>query len=384
MRRRPRGTGTIETFRAHDGQLRYRARVPREDGSREPLGAYPTREAAELAIDAARSRTAELVRVGGATVSDFGVPFLDNRESARLRGVKVERNRWKVLVDAAPLGALPIRAVTRADAKAWLRWLVARKIKYQQPHHRNGKRLGRQTLQNVLNLVRKAFDEAVDDLALPGNPFTGLRLPKAEGRTHDPWTYLTLDEQTRLLGAANTFTSERSAVQFALYTGLRQAEQWSLRWEDVSTSAVMVRYGEAGLPTKSGRVRRVPLLTEARFALDLIKRRKGQPLVFPNRLGNRRFRGPPPWWEGLRLRAGLADPKKRHDGRPVRWHDLRHTCASSLIAGWWGRKWALHEVQALLGHRSITTTERYAHLAGSVLEDAARETNAAAPKENRP
>jgi hypothetical protein len=65
---------------------------------------------------------------------------------------------------------------------------------------------------------------------------------------------------------------------------------------------------------------------------------------------------------------------ERHDGREVRFHDLRHTCASSLIAGWWGRRWSLEEVKGLLGHRSITTTERYAHLAESALNNAARET----------
>lgn len=374
MKRRRRGTGTIETFTDKEGQLRYRARVPREDGTREPLGVYPTREAAELAIDAARNRSAELVRVGGATVTDFGPRFLDDREQARVRGIRTERNRWAVLVDAAPLGALPIRAVQRADAKAWVRWLVTRRIKYNQKHPKNGKRLGRVTMQNALNLVRVAFEEAVDELDLPGNPFAGIKIPKGEGRTHDPWTHLTLAEQERLLAACDTFTMQRAIVQFALYTGMRQAEVYSLRREDVKALAVFVRYGAAGLPTKSGKVRKVPLLDKAQEALDLIKRRKGCPLVFPNRVGNRRSDGPPPWWPALLKRAGLDNPKKRHDGQPVRWHDLRHTCATSLLTGWWGRVWSMREVQAMLGHASITTTERYAHLVDTVLEDAAKGT----------
>src|SRR6185295_12642127 len=109
-------------------------------------------------------------------------------------GIKVERNRWLNLVEKSPLGELPIRAVTRADAKAWVRWLVARRIKYDQKHPRNGKRLSRVTQQNALNLVRKAFDEATDDLGLAGNPFAGVKLPKDEGRTHDPWSSLTQEE----------------------------------------------------------------------------------------------------------------------------------------------------------------------------------------------
>jgi integrase len=49
--------------------------------------------------------------------------------------------------------------------------------------------------------------------------------------------------------------------------------------------------------------------------------------------------------------------------RRVRWHDLRHTCASSLVAGWWGgRPWRLEEVREMLGHTSIKVTERYSPL----------------------
>lgn len=63
-------------------------------------------------------------------------------------------------------------------------------------------------------------------------------------------------------------------------------------------------------------------------------------------------------------------------GRHVRFHDLRHTCASLLVSGAWGRAWSLEEVKQLLGHSSISVTERYAHFAGSLLDDAAAQTDA--------
>jgi site-specific recombinase XerD len=47
-------------------------------------------------------------------------------------------------------------------------------------------------------------------------------------------------------------------------------------------------------------------------------------------------------------------------------HDLRHSFASLLINA--GR--SLYEVQTILGHTQIKTTQRYAHLAPQTLLDA--------------
>jgi hypothetical protein len=55
-----------------------------------------------------------------------------------------------------------------------------------------------------------------------------------------------------------------------------------------------------------------------------------------------------------RTKAGLAD---------VRMHDLRHSFASLLINS--GR--TLYEVQHILGHTQVKTTQRYAHLSQDTL-----------------
>lgn len=77
---------------------------------------------------------------------------------------------------------------------------------------------------------------------------------------------------------------------------------------------------------------------------------------------------------GILTRAGVA--------RNVRWHDLRHTCATSLLNGWCGRAWEIAEVCAMLGHASVkTTADRYAHVSDTILNRAARETIAAQARE---
>jgi hypothetical protein len=67
-----------------------------------------------------------------------------------------------------------------------------------------------------------------------------------------------------------------------------------------------------------------------------------------------------------RVSAALAEVSRRAGLRKIGWHTLRHTFASHLAMN----GTPLNIVQALLGHASITTTMRYAHVAPSALRTA--------------
>jgi integrase len=69
-------------------------------------------------------------------------------------------------------------------------------------------------------------------------------------------------------------------------------------------------------------------------------------------------------WNTAREQAGLKD---------VRVHDLRHSFASLLVNQ--GR--TLYEVQKILGHTQVKTTQRYAHLSHDTLLDATNSVNTA-------
>jgi len=360
---RRRGSGTI-------------ARVPTGhrvqvwvDGRRRSLGVYPTREEAEALLEGALVELAQAEHHDGVTLRAWGERALDRRELQGLRAVARERSRWAVHVLPDPIADLPVRSIVRADVQRWL----DRRVVARGRGARGGSTIARQTAGNALVLLRAVLEDALARGVATTNPARDVRLPRSRGRTVEPWTYLLPEEQARVLSRVPT--AVRPTVAFAIRTGLRQGEQWALRLEDVHLEEpaphVTVRFGAPGKATKSGRPRRVDLLPEAVAAVrDQLAQLRGRPnphgVLFPTLRGTRRQRGAPTGWETWIAEAEL--------GRPVRWHDLRHTCASSLVAGWWGRAWTLLEVRALLGHSTVAITERYAHLAGTVTEEAVRAT----------
>jgi integrase len=314
----------------------------------------------------------EFVSKGGRdwwTVRGYGERWLEWRERAGFRSVAADRSRWRTHVLVAPWIDVPLCEVTRGDAERWRRVLLATKLRAQ-------------TIKNTINLVRGLFGAAVEEGILEGNPFGAMRLPRSRAaRSDDTWTVLTPEEQERLLRAVAV--PDRWLVGAALGTGLRRGELWSLHTDDVELESdephLVVRYGGSRRgkfqPTKGGRVRLVPLFGLGLLAvgawmggLSLYAPNNPRGLAFPTRRGCTRS-NTPPWWGKVIPGSGLT--------RRVRWQDLRHSCASSLVAGWWGRRWSLEEVCALLGHRSRQTTERYAHWQGSALAVAARETEGA-------
>jgi len=376
--RRRRGTGTIEPM--PDGT--FRPRMPGAGGRLDPC---PTYEEAERILDAAIATVATdaMCSPDGKTLRGFGIGFLDDREHTGVASVRTDRSRWRQHIETAYFADWSLSEVAPHDVREWLAGLMRKHaVPGKGQKHTSRRKLSRSTIQNTLNLLRSSFAAAVDAGLIRENPARDVSLPRDPGRTHDPWTYIEPAEQDALLGCEAIPEEGRLLIAFAIGTGLRQGEMWNLELRDVHVdeSKIVVRYGSKGRATKGRRIRRVPLFGIARQALDrwlevLPQRENPLKLVWPLPSGARRQKGKAPKeWESYLEKAGIV-AEKRHDGRPVRWHDLRHTCGSSLVAGWWGRRWSLIEVRDMLGHRSVTTTERYAHLAESALEAAARATD---------
>jgi integrase len=389
--------GSISRERQRDGTFRFRPRL-HIDGVRRSLGLFDTIEEAEDALAAARLERGD--SAGGYTLASWGAAWLDQRElDGHHRAIAKDRSRWKAHVLPHRIANLPLRRITRADVVRWIDELVrkpATRTTLVDGEHQQvatTRTLSRQTITHARNLVRSCLGAAADRGHVPHNVASGVRLAMRDVRTDEPWTWLTLDEVARIealpvsthhperrqKGGAErgmVTAKQRSALLVAIYAGLRAGELWGLRWADVVLDAerpeLVVRHSRSSA-TKSGRVRRVPLLRPAREALEQWKRVApgvGAALVWPADDGACHRDGYECGWGYVRKTARI----ERH----VRFHDLRHTCASHLVQGSWGRVWRLEEVRELLGHRSIRTTERYAHLAPGGLHDAARATTVTA------
>lgn len=147
---------------------------------------------------------------------------------------------------------------------------------------------------------------------------------------------------------------------FLLYTGARRGEALRLKWSAVRWEAKEPTHVSFWV-TKGGKPRTVPLVGRAKEAI--LRRHAEAPeatmdaFVFPLSDGTVRTH-----WDRVRSYLGFGDDPE------FVIHMLRHTCASRLVQAGVDLK----RVQAWMGHSSIQTTLRYAHLAPDDLDVAGR------------
>ena len=176
------------------------------------------------------------------------------------------------------------------------------------------------------------------------NPLAGGSIPRSkESPIHV--RYLGREEQRRLIAVIWQDCPKKTLeVELAILTGMRRGEQFNAKWENWK-----VQEGVLYVTGKTG-PRTVQISRAARCCLTRLRKRalKGQFFITPERNEGQVDR---------RLRFEKA--VKKADLRPAfRYHDLRHTYCSRLVAA----GVPLLEVQQLAGHKSYSTTLRYAHL----------------------
>ncbi len=140
-------------------------------------------------------------------------------------------------------------------------------------------------------------------------------------------------------------------VILALNTGMRRGEIFNLRRRDIDINQKILTVRGSG--AKSGHTRIIPLNQEAFTLLSKwleVKEGTDEDYVFASPKSGGRLTNIKSAWQELMKLASIKN---------FRFHDLRHTFASNLVM----KGADLYSVKELLGHASIDTTQRYAHLA---------------------
>jgi len=356
--------------------------------SYEKLGRYPA-----VTLEAARHRALQVL----AEVAKHGEPAQPKHDENITFGAALDLYAAAIAVDlkapAAPIAAMRVHFATwtRKPLRSITLALVN---EFKAERKAAGIRIG--TINRELTRIRAMLGWAFREGLLSEHPLKGLRLLKgANSRDR----HLSDAEEQALRQAlvdrdAHNREKRRSGnawraarghavmrewaddeytdhlhpmVLLALNTGLRRGELFSLRWCDLNFDARTLRV-DAGA-AKTQRQRHGRLNSEALAVLTKWRRtcpESPKGYVFPGP-GGARMTNVNRSWESLMEAAGLDD---------MRFHDLRHSFASSLVAA------GVHmrAVQTLMGHSDARMTERYAHLAPGYLDEAV-ETLAQRPQQ---
>ena len=219
-----------------------------------------------------------------------------------------------------------------------------------------GPALAARTKDKWLVVLHGVFRRAQTVWGLPVNPVTGIE--KYRQRSSGDVDVFSPEEVLALVRAAG---DEQDAAIYltAAFTGLRRGELLALRWRDVDFAgqAIRVRASFAGgqvTSPKSGKVRSVPMAPDVASALAALGRRErwtgDDDLVFVGTLGSP--------VDGSALRRRYTEALRRAGLRPLRFHDLRHTFGTRIIA-----KADIRRVQEWMCHADVQTTMKYLHYA---------------------
>lgn len=182
------------------------------------------------------------------------------------------------------------------------------------------------TINRTLGAIKAAFTIAWRQRLIPEDYGARIRRLPENNQRHN---YLSIDQVKRLADCASE--NVRAAIWIALLTGCRRGEILKIKPEDIGERYLRVVAGN----TKTLRERAVPIVPALRPWLRHIQLEINA--------------------EGLKTGFARARAKA---GIDANFHDLRHSCASLLI----NMGTPLEVVRDILGHTTVKTTERYAHL----------------------
>jgi integrase len=344
---RTRGPCWYAKYRLPDGRQVQKKLGPAWTERGRPRAGYFTKRTAEAWLrsvldDAGRGVLPGQVRTGVTfdTAADEWLRFIEEDRERKPSTLVDYRSALRAHLLPA-FGGRPIESITTEDIEAWRRSLTG---------------LSNRSKNKLLIQLHGIFRRAQMVWGIPVNPLA--RVEKHPMRPSGDIQVFSPEEVWALVRAAAS-EQDGAAYLAAAFTGLRMGELLALRWRDVdfagSTIRVRASWAASALTTpKSGKVRAVPMAPDVASALARLARREHwigeDDLVFVGEAGDH--------LDGSALRRRYKAALAAASLRPLRFHDLRHTFGTRMIA-----KADIRRVQEWMGHADIQTTMRYLHYA---------------------
>lgn len=294
----------------------------------------------------------------GTAMGEFTVrEAIDKFTNEHMRGLKpkaILRYHTSSAWVLQHFGPMKLKEIGSKELYAFEQW--RRQMKYR------GKRISAVTIKRDLAFLSSVMSDAETWEWCERNPVKAyIRgrtkkgvMVEGEGRER----YLSHEEEAALI--ANAPDTIRDAIIFAIDTGLRAEEQWSLTRADFNWSRRRVRVDAK--VAKSSKSRWVPLLERASDIAERLRASNRSDFVFWRYDGERVGHT----WAYRELQraakaAGIQD---------LEWHDLRRTCGCRLLQD---HDMPMAKVSQWLGHSGVKVTEKhYAFLRVEDLESSIR------------
>jgi integrase len=356
-----RGNGEGSIYRRTDGRWVGQYLVHTAKGPKYRYLYGKTRQVvAEKLTKAMADRDRGLIfDTGKMTLGDYLDRWLADSVKSTVRNSTYERHEEIVRLHIKPtLGRVGLKKLTPAH----VRGLYSEKL--------DSGLLAPATVRKIHSTLHKALSQAVSDGIVPRNA-ADVKAPRPTPEEMRP---LSEDEARTFLKAARQSDERFEALYvLAITTGLRRGELLGLRWDDVDLERGTLRVGRA-LVREGGRhtlgetktkrgPRQINLTPRTVNALKAHRKKqleekmklaglyKDHGLIFASGVGT------PINPENL-VKRSFKPLLEKADLPEIRFHDLRHTCATLLL----GRGVHPKLVQELLGHATITMTlDTYSH-----------------------
>jgi len=315
------------------------------------------RKLAEAMGDAARGIVVDDKNL---TVSEYLDRFLEDVQRGSVRESTYSRDKYLVANHVKPaLGRVKLKNLSAMHLQRLYR-------------EKQDAGLSASTVQKIHHILHKALAQAVRWDLIARNPADAAKAPRPASAEMRP---LDTEEVRRLLDAAYGDRLEALYV-LAVTTGMRRGELLGLKWSDVDLENGRLSIGRALTRTSNGKYvvlaetktrgsRRTVKLTQR--AVEALRNHLERQLAEIEAVGDHYCddglvfatgAGTPINPSNLRQRS--FTPLLKRAGLPhIRFHDLRHTCATLLLSRGVHPKF----VQELLGHATIAITlDTYSHV----------------------